>query len=555
MDIAESPESPVLSMPKSNLTSADMYALVNGALDKQRKQDIYSSVNLNRSDIPALQQQNNEVTTTTTTTETENNQQVTVTTTTTTDYKSLSVQNNNALGPNVSDIGQDVYEHLRKHFHGKHIPFTLSMVQAFCQQCLMSGTLLSIMPTLKLLQSQTNPPLFSTDKGHVDVASSTSFASVISKSGPEIDGFTQLLFPDDPKTAKDLANSSKSQLLSVSLQGVGQSLGLPGLHRQVDGQAKLVRDSNSALHDVAFRRGVVPGLTDTVMKQDPRLSRSEVQHRIEKALEHAAAEGDFNTRQELQSALRESFKKAFPGQTELADSLTRQAEGDALEAALSGSGNQFGLPFNAAQLNVAAISASIINVIQEQFARSDREIHAQTIADDIAHAIKKEAIDGQLTSAQSVRDAIKTQLEQNGFSAADAGKIAAQVNLGLPTPAPLAEADNDGLLSPDDFRRSVHETLISRNISPDSPLGQSVGGLLGISDAPSSTNVIGMINADYRAGQLKGDNYLNLDPSRKAIKQELDFLDPGKKLVIEWSAVMNGTPDHENHKRTSNNIV
>lgn len=558
---------PILASPGKGLTSADMFALVDNALDKHRKTQVANAVKLDRSNMPDLQKNTFTVSKEVPVKDAHGNdvkdsQGNTVTTTVTQTYSTLSLHNS-VLGTIANNLAHELFGEVEQHVHGKKAPLTMNLVQAFVHQVLTSGTILSIMPSLDLLGSDTKPQTFSINEGKVNIASTASFAKLISNSGPAFEAFAKLLLPNDKAAAKILADAAKSIFTGLALHEVGQALGLPGLADQVDKQAKVVRNESAVVHTVAFRRDVVPGLVTVVAKQLPQLSKTEIQNRIDQALNQVASQGEFNTRQELLAALRDAFKKVFPGQVQLIDDLATKTEKNALDSALASTNNVYTPQFDVSKLNVQNITDSIINTILQEFAKSDQAIRDQAHADalantinkaDIKKAINHAVINGQIQNEQDVRNVITQELVNQGFSQADAEKIANQTNV-LPPALPLASSNNPGVLNPRDFKKEVNQALLANNISPNSPLGSTIEDLFGVSDHPKSTNMIGLINSDYRASQRQSDNYLNLRPAQQGIQQELNFLDPGKKLVIEWGAVMNGTPEHEDHKRTSNNTV
>lgn len=543
--------SPILAAPGiEGMSSASLMEVVGKALDKHRQRQIHDSVKLDPSNVPELGERKDVYTTEKTTTDSNGKQQTeTVTTVVTT----TTVQNN-VLGRIADTLTDDIFQAIKKHSKMKGHSLTLNQMQAFVQQALMSGALLSIMPALDLLQVPGHPPSFLTEPTAAGVANAVSFANIIARSGPFFEEIGNKVFPHDSEKAANLAEAVKEAFTGIALQKLGSALSLPGLGKQVVAQAAVTRSESNILQTPSFARAIVPKLT-TLVVQTAGLSRTESQKIINKVLDQVASEGDFNTRQEILTALQNAFKKAFPNQPQLADQLAARVEQDALEAALSSSGGTYAVQFNPLKLNVATITDDIKNSILKEFADSERALHAEEVAADIASSIKKAAINGQLQSEQAVRDAIQSELIAAGYPAGEAGHIAAVVNLGLPAPEPLLNPNSSGLLSPADFTKSVHDALLSNHIPPHSALGQAILSSLGISDKPASTNMIGLINEGHKSEQAKGPNLLLLNPSRQAIQQELDFLDPGTQIVISWSTVMNGSANREDYKRTSNNTV
>ncbi|MCE5317571.1 MAG: hypothetical protein LLG04_09475 [Parachlamydia sp.] len=542
---------PILASPHLHgMSSADLMEVVGKALNKHRQRQIQDSVKLDPSNVPDLEQHTDTYTKEVTTTDDKGKTKTdTVTTTVTT----TTVQNN-VLGRIADTLTDDIFDVIKKHSRNKGQSLSMNQIQAFVQQALTSGALLSIMPALDLLQINGNQPSFLTDTSAAGAATAVSFANLISRSGAAFETFANKILPNNSELAAELASAAKEAFTGLALQQLGTALNLPGLGKQVVAQAAVVRKENSLLQTASFTRTLVPKLSATIV-QTTSLSNPQAQKLINKVLDQVASEGDFNTRQEILTALQNAFKKAFPDQPQLAEQLAAQVEADTLQVALSTSGGVYSLQFNPLKLDVATLSDNIKNSILKEFADSERELHAQEVADDIATQIKKAAVDGQLKSAQAVRDAIQSQLITAGYTAGEASQIASQVDLGLPPPEPLVDPNSRGVLSPSDFSASVNNALLANNISPDSSLGQSIISSLGVSDHPASTDMIGMINADHRTDQTRTPNYLLLEPSQQGILQELNFLDPSKQIVLAWSSVMNGTPDRENYKRTSNNTV
>lgn len=542
---------PILAAPGiEGMSSASLMEVVGKALDKHRQKQIQDSVKLDPSNIPDLGKRTDVYTKEVQTKDSKGNTQTqTVTTTVTT-----TVVQNNVLGRIADTLSDDIFQELRKHSRAKGHSLTLNQMQAFVQQALTSGALLSIMPALDLLQVKGNPPSFLTDPNAASAATAVSFANIISQSGPAFQAFADKVFPNDPQKASELATAAQTAFTGLALQQIGSALNLPGLGKQVVAQANVVQNENTVLQAPSFARTTVPKLTTTVV-QATGLTKTEAQKLINKALEQVASEGDFNTRQEILTALQNAFKKVFPNQPQLIEQLAAQAETDALEAALSSSGGVYALQFNPLKLNVATLSDDIKNSILKEFADSEHDLHIEEVAADIATQIKQAALNGQLKSEQAVRDAIQSQLIAAGFTAGEAAQIASNVDLGLPAPEPLVNPNSGGVLSPSDFAASINNALLANNIPPDSALGKALLSSLGVSDTPSSTNMIGLINEGHKSEQTKGLNFLLLDPALQGIQQELNFLNPGTQIVLAWGSVMNGTPDRENYKRTSNNTV
>lgn len=541
--------SPILAAPGvERMSSADLMEVVGKALDKHRQRQIHDSVKLDPSNIPDVSERTDTYTKQVTTTDDKGKQQTeTVTTTVTT----LQVQNN-VLGRIADTLTDDIFQELKKHSKSKGQSMTLNQIQAFVQQALMSGALLSIMPALDLLQVKGHPPSFLTDPNAASTANAVSFANIISRSGPFFEEIGNKVFPHNSEKAAELATAAQNAFTGLALQQLGSSLNLPGLGKQVVAQAALIQSENSVLQAPSFARTTAPKLT-TIVLQTTGLTKNEAQKLVNKVLDQVASEGDFNTRQELLTALQNAFKRVFPNQPQLAEQLAAQTETDALEAALASTGGVYTQQFNPLKLNVSTLSDDIKNSILKEFADSQHELHAQEVADDIASAIKKAAIDGQLKSDRAVRDAIQSQLIAAGFTPGEAAQIASQVS--LPAAEPLLNPNSNGVLSPSDFKASINNALLANNIPPDSALGQAIINSVGVADTPKSTNMIGLINEGFKADQTKSPNFLLLDPALQGIQQELNFLNPGTQIVLAWGSVMNGTPDRENYKRTSNNTV
>ncbi len=535
---------PILAAPGvEGMSSADLMTLVSSALTKQRQRQLEQGVQLSPNQI-LMATTSNATSTTTTVTQTKKGL---VTTTSTANVKTYSMQNQ-TLGEIATAVTTDLHDELKKLQKGKNKLLNLGGAQSLVHQVLTSGVVLSIIPALDLVEA-------SSAKGHQAAAAATavSFAKVISRSGPAFQQLSEQLYPDDPKMAAQVTATTKQEFNSMALHQLGATLGLPGLSTQVQTHASVTRQQNKTMKDSSFQSKEVHKLTGVAVSEVPTANKKEVQANIQKVLAQVA-KGNFNTRQELLTALQQAFKAAFPNNLELSNKLAAQVEADALDSALSSTGTVYAAQFNPSQINVNTLSDSIKNSILDQFAKSQEEVHAADIAAAATAAVQEAAVKGQLKSAQNVRDIIAVQLQGSGFTGAQAKQVAKTVDLGIPIPLPLIDTSIQAVLSPEDFKNSVHEALISKlGVSPDSALGQSVVGLVGLSDKP--TGMIGLINQAYKADQVKSDNYLLLKPSKQVIKYLMDFLDPAKQIVLSFSAIINGTPDHENSKRAANSMV
>jgi hypothetical protein len=550
---------PVLVLPNSEgMSSADMIALVAGALDKHRARQMQQSVKLNPADVPNLLTETITVQQQSTS---QGNQPAPPQNAQTTTYTILVVENS-PLGKIADTLGHDIFQSLRKHFKGRHLPMTLNQVEAFLQQVLTSGVLFSALPTLSLLQMPTHPPSFLTADGAVNAASAATLINLIAQSGPEFENFANTLFPDDPDLAAALGRATTAAMTHLALNDLGGTLSLPGLATQVEAQANLVRTENEVVNSPNFKNSEVPKLIDFVLGNTTGRNRPEVRVIVNRVLEEVASKGPFNTRQELLTALTESFKRAFPGQPQLAEGLATQTEQDALEAALASSGAVYAPQFDPSKLNVTTIDDSVTTTILREFADSDQAIRARATAEAVAYAIEQGVKRGELTSEQAVRTLIKNSLINEGFEPVVADRVAAQVDLGLPESGPLQDTTDNSVLPPQAYGAAISNAVWTQlHIDPKAPLGQAVLNTLGVSDSnrpvdnPHSTDMIGLINLAYRDDQNKGVNFLYLEGSDQAIAQGLAFLDPGRKLVIEWSLILRGTADKENFTRTANQNV
>lgn len=384
-----------------------------------------------------------------------------------------------------------------------------------------------------------------TDSKIADAATAVTFSEYLMglvHSG-DIDKFASTyVFPQDPVAAKAFASNVGSILLDIGLEQVGTALNLQGLSQQVEAQAKLVRDENLVLENSVTLKGIVQQVALN-NAQTSGLSQSDLETKSNKALELAISKGPFMTHQELFTTLKTSFENQFPTNQDLANLLANQIGSSVLDEALGKQKYPFPpLPINPDNINFTVLQTSILNKLQSDFIKTDKEVREAKKESDAVKAIVAEVVKKHYDNELAVRHDIALQLlSKIEMSPDQAADIAAKADLGIKHAGPLYVRGDNHVYPPNAFALNLqigYQATV--HASPTSDFGKAIEHVAGVAPGFDGTDMVALINQNYYRAPSESRSYLNLPASEQIKVQQQRLYDPGAQLVKEWAAVMNG---------------
>jgi hypothetical protein len=452
-----------------------------------------------------------------------------------------------------TSLSQAIYETTSERLKKSYQPMTLNLIQEFVHEVTRTGIVNILIPTLAMMQDPLKPNTFNTSLKTADIAVKVAHADQLNElvSSGAIKNLANQLFPTDPSSAKAFTKETQSLFLELALEQTGTALKLPGYKAQVFAQAKAVRDTQNNLADPTQVSKIVANLQSTSQEG---VSKPADAVKATQAIEEALTNGPFNTRAELQIALKQAFRNQFQELPESSTtSLALNAEKSALDAVLKNSSSQQ-LAFNAAFIDVPQTEDSIKNAILKEFRESDEAIHAAATAEALTKEIFTSDLQSRYKSAEQIRTSIKEALPHyfDDLPKTRAESIVARVDLGIPQNSPLQHVGlSSGTLSPNEFKDQLHEVVTNQtNFPPFSELHHFVDRVSGLENRYDGSNMIALINESHRTERTQTPSYLNLDAQTALKEHQKQILDPAGSVVLSWASMMNGMPQPEKNQKT-----
>jgi hypothetical protein len=426
-------------------------------------------------------------------------------------------------------------------------------IDAYIRNFIAAGNVASLGPSeLYLKIPEINAlDLDATAVGAATAVSFSEYVMGLVQSG-DIDKFANTyIFPNDPASAKAFAANVGSILLDISLEQVGTALNMQGLADQVEAQAKLVRDQN----DILANPTAVQQMLQAIARDNAQtsgLSEQEIQTKAAKAIQSTVSQGPYNTTQDLLTALTTSLTGSFAANKALAEKLAEQIVESSLEQAMGKQKYPFPpLPINPGNINFIMLQSSILNTLQRDFIKSDRDIRQAKKDDDAVKSIVADVVQKQYKNELAVRDDIRTQLMDKipDITEDQAADIAAHADLVIKHTGPLYNRGNDNILPPGIYAQNVQIGYQANvHAAPQLDFGKAIDHVAGLTTGFDGTNMIALINQNFHNSNTENRSYLNLPASEQVKVQQQRIFDPGAQLVLAWGSVINGLtgpkPDH-----------
>lgn len=433
-----------------------------------------------------------------------------------------------------------------------------SFIDSYIRSLIAAGNVQSLGPSELFLKIPGIKAL-NLDSSTVGAATAVSFSEYVMglvKSG-DLNKFADTyIFPNNPAAAKAFAADVGSILLDISLEQVGTALNLPNLTQQVEAQAKLVRDTNNLLTNPLTAQEIIQKAAAN-QAQISGLDQADLEAKALSALTNTMTAAPYLTQQDLSTALQANLAAEFPNQEELSHQLANQIISSGIQLAL---GNQlpYALPsVNPGDINITSLQSSIIDTMERDFIKSDRDIRQAKKDDDAAKAIIADVVNKQYNNELAVRSDIQSQLLDKipDITPEQAADIAANANLGIQHTGPLYTRGDSTVLSPLTFSQDVQIGYQANvHASPELEFGQAIDHVAGLSTGYDGTNMIALINQNYYQSGTESRSYLNLPAAEQVKVQQQRLFDPGAQLVLAWGSIINGVTGPKPNNIQGNSI-
>lgn len=444
----------------------------------------------------------------------------------------------------TSALSSALDEKLEKQLRKKLPHHTFNQIQDFLNSLVQSAQISLILPALGTL-GKVNGSMFRTDKGAVDTATSVQFGIEIQKAieNGDVKNLADSI-STDKVSASQLASILETILVQAANIQVGNALQLPGFSNQVNAQAAVVRDQQTAYSkngDQVASNVVDRLIRDGVISADLKV---QTQAKLAAAFKDTTGGGPYSTREDLQAALKSNVAKQFPDNADLATLVVTGADEESF--ALATDGKTVYLPtFDPDSINVDKVQESIKQGILEAFAKSDEEVNASAKAKAIVDDILARNLVSRYRSEQDLRDDIKSAL-RNELSSVDitddqVDQIAARVDFGIPPdPAnPLYDDKNTAIIAPWVYQGTIETAYQNAvHVAPSSDLGTDLNQLAGVARGLTGISSTQLLNEAHASASTETRNVLNLTPDEAAAVARNEFTDPAA-LVKNLGDLMN----------------
>ncbi len=454
-------------------------------------------------------------------------------------------------------VGDVILQHLKKMNIPPLIPITAAKaaINAYLYRVITAANFQGVGPAQVFLTIPGSTKAQNLNTNSVNAAEAVGFSEYIQglvNSGNVETFVKDNIYPNNSQAAKEFAATMNSTLLELANYQTGEGLGLPGYGKQVQLQAKLVRDENSILTDPSQAQQIAQSVA--VNNVLPGLDSGTISSKTQKAINAVMSSGPYLTRADLQQKLEDEFQKEFSSDPSLAHSLAVDTENTAATLALGSAQNTYVPPaFDISLVNAQTVQSSIISAMQRDFAASDAAIRLSAKEDQKVKDIVQDTLTKDLNSEQAVRDELKQQLLANfsNLTEEQADDIASSASLGLPTSGPLYAAGSAQTIQPNAFNSSIRNAYQAQvHASPNSQFGQAIDHVSGLTTGYDGTNMIAQINSNYYDSSDDNRSYLDQTPQRQVEYQNQRLYDPGAQLVREWGKVINGGTENPSAKKT-----
>lgn len=546
---------PVLPDP-SQMTDAEIFALISSALSTARKQRIVSQSNQEPVYVasyvvtlsPASPGQSSE-SEDSTSAKTADDKEVK------TSDKSAKKSDDSGEGPSqtvisaetqvftslASSLSDAINDRLEKKLNKKIPHFTLDAIANFINGLSSSAQQLILLPALGTLGQAGK--VFRTDKAAVDTATAVQFGkfTVELVASGQVKSFAEGALKGDTKAAPQLASILESVLVQAAAIQVGNASKLPGLGTQVNIQATVFRQQQEALstkgsdivaqvlQNIALPEGTTP---------------SQLTDKVNQAVKDALAEGPFTSRHDLLNALTKQIKQQIPDDETTATALVASLDQESFAAVTAGS--LIYLPkFDSSQINKETFSDSIKQAILVAFAKSQEEVNnaskAKARSDEISDAVLAQSYKSESALREAVRAEVKSALADQDITEEQVNQIVAGLNIPADPSDPLYNGNDMAIVPPwlysslvqNDYQKTTH-------IAPSSDLGADYDLVAGISHPDVPVTSSQLLNQAYEAANTETRSYLNLTPQEAQVVAQQELTDPAAVLK-NLGDLMNGT--------------